>query len=125
MSVIKFKLTEEHIKLIKEINWYKIAFPHIEHEVNPNTPFTDGDSILDDIALILYGRNPDYEILPDSETHRPQLTEEEVAHVRKLYEELPMALDVICQTGKFECGDYKTKYSIRFWKKIESANKLE
>lgn len=122
MSVIKFELKEDHIKLIKHLKWNTIAIPHIKNEVNPNTPFTDGESVIDDISLILHGHHKEHEILPDSEIHRPPLTEEQIAGMKKLYEELPVALDIICYFNDFTTGWFKSKSYVRDWKRIEKPN---
>lgn len=116
MSVIKFELKEEHIKLIKHLKWDTISFPHIKHDVNPLTPFTDGEKIVQDIALILHGYNGEV-VQPDTEED-PHYSQEQIDEMKQLYEDLPIALDIICFLGTFECGMYRTKYHIRDWKKI-------
>lgn len=122
MSLIKFEIKNEHLLLIKELKWSSIAFPHItkfDSTPNPNTPFTDGEYILDDIALILDGHDKEHEIEHDSEVARRAFSDERIAEIKKIYEELPTALDIICFTGKFELGWYKTKSYLRDWKKYD------
>jgi hypothetical protein len=119
MSLIKFELTDEHIKLIKQLKWDAIEFPHMKNEtkVNKATPFSDGDRIVYDIGLVLHGYdgNP---VQHDTEVD-PLYGEEEISRMKKLYEELPMALDIISFFGEFKTGWYKTKSYVRDWKKIE------
>lgn len=118
MSLIKFELTDEHVKLIKQLKWNTIAFPHIPSlEVNPATPFSNGDRIVYDIGLVLHGYdgNP---VQHDTEND-PTYGETEINRMKKLYEELPIALDIISFFGEFKTGWYKTKSYVRDWKKIE------
>jgi len=116
MSIIKFNLTKEHIALIKAIDWKTIAFPHLKQEVNTNTPFTNGESITQDIGLILFGKRYD-EITPE---HKEDVkySQEEITHMKKLYEELPLALSICLYCNDFEPGEYKTKSYLREWTKI-------
>ena len=117
MSLIKFELKPEHITLIKHLKWTTIQFPHIKHEVNPNTPFTDGDKVVQDVGLILHGYDGK-QIQPDTEED-PYYTQDQINEMKQLYEELPMALDIICFLGTWECGWYKTRSYLRDWVKFE------
>jgi hypothetical protein len=121
MSLIKFEVTEDHIKLIKHLKWNTLQFPHITHQVNFNTPFSDGERIVYDIGLILHGYDGK-EVQPDTEQD-PLYGEDEINRMKKLYEELPMALDIICFFGEFATGKFKTKSYVRDWKKIETNTK--
>jgi hypothetical protein len=118
MSLIKFEVKDDHIKLIKQLKWDTISFPHMNNEtkVNLSTPFSDGDIIVFDIGLILHG----YDGIPvehDTEND-PIYGEEEIARMKQLYYELPMALDIISFFGEFKTGWFKTKSYLRDWKKI-------
>jgi hypothetical protein len=107
MSLIKFELKEDHIKLLRNMAWNKGELDVIVGEF-------DGDYDEEEMGIIVYGM-PEGEFDPTNEKVIPY-TEEQVEHLNKLKEELPMALDIIMQTGKFEAGHYKTKYHLRNWK---------
>ena len=116
MSVIKFELKEEHVKLLKHLRWSK----NKNHIVNisddeDSVPFVF-DSIYEAIDTILNGRPEDFDPF---ETHDIiEYTDEQKAEWDKLYGELPTALDVILYNQTFDLGHYKTKYHDRNWKKM-------
>lgn len=116
MSVIKFELKEEHVKLLKHLRWSK----NKNHIVNvsddeDSVPF-GFDSIYEAIDTILNGRPEDFDPF---ETHDIiEYTDEQKAEWDKLYGELPTALDVILYNQSFDLGYYKTKYHDRNWKKM-------
>lgn len=110
MGLIKFNLTEDHIKVVKHMDWN-------------NYPFENKNAKYDTIGLILYGKedfplpkfyndNPD-EFLE----HKELWSEEHKTYMDKINNELMMALSVMLQTGIFEAGEYKTKHYLINWKK--------
>lgn len=120
MSLIKFKLTEDHIKLVRQL---KINIRNNDENIDyiiidNKEPFGSKD-IFDDIFLILYGKpsNGELNINPWDKGQKPW-TDEQLNYMKKLLIELPYALDIILYTGKFEVGFYKTKSYHRDWKKI-------
>jgi len=112
MSIIKFLLREEHLKLLKYIKTNLkgtdiiLSVEDIEDEI----PITDLDK-YNYINLVLNGK-------PEPNLFRVDYSNEQKAEWDKLYKELPMALSVILETQKFDLGLYKTKYHDRNWKKI-------
>ena len=129
MSLVKFEITEEHINLLKHVenvsllsskepelansNLPQPIMDSIEEEEQPS-PF-GGDSLFDDMDLILNGMPKDYN--PLTEDLPRTFTEEEKSRFIKIFNELKTALDIILYTGSFELGHYKTKFHIRDWKK--------
>lgn len=121
MSVIKFEMTEDHLKLVKQL---QVDILPIDKDVN--VPYISGkrlfgnDNIFEDMFLILYGKpeNENLDINPWDEQEDPW-TEEQLEYMKKLLNELSYALDIILYTGNFEVGTYKTKTYVRDWKKID------
>ena len=112
MSVIRFSLTEDHIKLIKHLSWDIIDGVITTSKETPS-PF-GGMNLYEDVDLILNGNKREFDPLGDKVI---EFSDEEKEKIDKIVEELPMALDVVLFNGKFEVGDYKTKYHYRDWKK--------
>ena len=117
MSILKFDLKEEHVKLLKHLRWSKgknnVIVGLDEEEVS--VPFGE-NNIYEAIDLILNGRPEDVNALEDDEIIN--YSEDQKKNWDNLYRELPIALDIILYTGKFEIGSYKTKYHDRNWKKM-------
>ncbi len=113
MSVLKFELKEDHLKLLKHVEW--------DREFNGETVTTSGENPFggfdhyEDMAVILYGKPEGFNPLEDEEYEWPEEKKEEMD---KLLSELPMAIDVILNTQSFETGKYKTKFHDKNWKKI-------
>lgn len=117
MSILKFELKEEHVKLLKHLRWSKdknniiVGLDGEEDSV----PFGE-NNIYEAIDLILNGRPEDFNALEDDEIIN--YSEDQKKNWDNLYRELPIALDIILYTGKFELGSYKTKFHDRNWKKM-------
>lgn len=118
MSLKKFELTEDHIKLVRQLALENVNIdtdveqPSIQYK----RPFGSVD-IYEDMYLILHGK-PEVENLdanPWDEVEKPW-TDEELEHMKKLLGELSVATDIILYTGKFEVGTYATKTYMRDWK---------
>ena len=119
MSVIKLTITEDHIKLIKQLRWSLNSENHIValgHDGVENVPPFGENNLYEAIDLILNGLPEGFD--PFSTEDEPVYTDEQKATWDKLYEELPMVLDIIMFNGNFETGTYKTKFHDRVWKKI-------
>jgi len=117
MALIKFELKEDHLKLLKHLDKWEIdASNSIFCETENKTPY-GGLSLTEDVGIILYGK-PDTEFDPLS-PYGAEYTEEQIAEIDKLYDELPMALDIICFNlpEATEVAHYKTKWHQRNWKK--------
>lgn len=119
MSVLKFELKEEHVKLVRQLRWsmnqenHIVAIGHDGVEYIP--PFGE-NNLYEAIDLILHGIPEDFD--PFNTEEAKEYSEEQKAEWDKLYEELPTALDIIMYNGHFELGVYKTKWHDRQWKKV-------
>lgn len=115
MGVLTFKLTEDHIKLLKNLRWdlsdNKLIVSSEDYQ--DNVPIFGEDNVYEAIDLILNGKPNDFNPF-DSESEKVFSTEQ-IAEWDKLIEELPTALDIILFNGNFEVGTYKTKYHVRNW----------
>lgn len=117
MSVVKFELKQEHVKLLKYLKWgitenkYVISCEDMSDDLSP----FGSDNIYEDIDLILNGKPNEFDPLNSTGI---QYTEEQKKEWDVLMSELPTALDIILYNGNFELGYYKTKFHDRQWKKI-------
>ncbi len=119
MSVLKLELKEEHVKLLKFLRFKLNKTTNIIEGIadeEDSVPFGE-NNIYEAIDLILNGVPPKFD--PFNTEELPEFSEEQKAEWDKLYEELPMALDIILFNGSFELGTYKTKFHDRNWKKIK------
>jgi len=109
MSINKFTLTEDHIKLLKQLNI-------TEHN---NIPIIDANRLFgnqdmyEDVDLILNGKTK--EVGPDDTWEEDGYSEEQRTEWDKLISELPTALDIILNLSTFEPGDYVTRSYERNW----------
>lgn len=117
MSVLKFELTETHIKLLKQLRWSVNKDGLIVNLSDDESALFGENNLYDAMDLILNGKPADI----DPFTHEDiiEYTDEQKAEWDKLYGELPMALDIILFNGHFETGKYRTKFNDRNWKKIK------
>ena len=118
MAVIKFKLTEQHLRLLKHLRWgiNKNNFiVGVEDEMEDQAPFGE-NSLYEAMDLILNGMPADFSPL-DTESVK-EYTNEEKAEWDKLYAELPIALELILFNGSFELGEYVARLHDKQWKKI-------
>lgn len=130
MSLIKFEIKENHLKLLKQLEWSKTDTNHIlsisdindEVEDVVLTPF-GGDDLIKDIGVIIYGRAENETILPrmnDDERNEDVVrvyTPEEISEMEELFNGLVTALDICLYMQTFETGHYKRKYHVRDWVK--------
>lgn len=117
MSVLKLELTEQHVKLLKQLRWsikdnIVIGVGNDGEEFIP--PFGE-NNIYEAIDIILNGVPENFD--PFNTEDEKVYSDEQKAEWDKIYSELPTALDIIMFNGHFELGVYKTKYHDRFWKK--------
>ena len=113
MSVIKFELKEDHLKLVKRLSWQELTEGKQITTDGTNSPF-GGVDYHEDMGIILYGQPEDFDPFEGD----PFIwTDEQKEEMDKLLEELPLAIEVILSTGSFEPGNYKCRFHIREWKK--------
>lgn len=125
MALIKFELTEDHIKLVKHLRWSLTTNNHLLSRGDDNQEYGEspfgGDDVFEDINTILNGKPENFDPLNDEEI---VLTDSQIDDMKGLLSELPTALDIILYTGKFEPGYYKSKWYDRNWIKFEPKSKL-
>lgn len=117
MSVIKFELKEEHVKLLKHLKWgmtenkFIISASDVKEDIEP----FGGDNVYESIDLILNGKPEDFNPV---ETEILVYSNEQKEQWDKVLSELPTAVEIILHLNTFELGWYKAKYHDRIWKKI-------
>ena len=118
MSIIKFELKEEHLKLLKYLRWSitKNGFLIGTEDEEDLIPFGE-DSLYNAINIILNGKPEIFDPLNTDELE--QYSNEQKKEWDNLYSELPKALNIVLYTGSFELGMYKSKFSDGVWKKIK------
>lgn len=119
MSIVKFELKDEHVKLLRQLSWSnsddKKVIVSVE-DVNEPLLFNE-NNVYEGIDLILNGAPANAD--PFNTDELPTYTPEQIAEWDKLLSELPMALDIILYNGNFNLGKYKTKFHLRDWKQIK------
>ena len=116
MSIIRFNLTEEHLKLVKNLKFETI-------DGHLTTKDSEGDkvcafgyeSLYDEIDLIINGMPEDFDPL---NTEPKTFTEEEVSHMDSLWGDMPTVLELRCYFGTLVPGEYKRKFHDHVWKYI-------
>jgi hypothetical protein len=115
MSIIKLELRAEHLKLLKHIKWgeFDVETKTLKTEEG-ESPF-GGDNLYEDAGLIIYGIPDNFSPLNDDMI---EYTEEQKLEIDKLMSELPLALEIMLNSGTFNLGLYKSKWHDRVWKKL-------
>jgi len=116
MSVIKFELTEQHIALAKNLNFELLFSLAQDNKFEEGNLFGYSDDTFDDVGLIIYGM-PDGEFDPLG-SDVISYTENQKNEMGRLIGELPIAMQIMMQTGTFVTGKYKTKHHDINWKKV-------
>jgi hypothetical protein len=120
MSVIKFELKEEHVKLLKQLRWSTkgglIVNTGNDGDGESVPPFGE-NNLYDAIDLILNGVPEEFD--PFTTEDIVEYSDEQKAEWDQLYNDLPIALDIILFNGHFNLGTYKTKFHDRVWKLIK------
>ena len=126
MALLKFELKENHIKLLKHLKWSLnenlLISKGDDNEEYGESPF-GGDDLIEDMNIIINGKRDNFDPLND-EILGIDLSDDEKNELMELYNELPIALDIILYTSSFEPGNYKTKWYDRNWIKYEPKNQL-
>ncbi len=120
MALDKFELKQEHVALLKNLVWDEnIIFLFEKDDELPFTEYVSpfgGDSIVEDMGLILYGK-PEGDFDPmDSELG--SYTDEQISEMKNILKELKIALDITIFCGNFDLGWYSKKHHLRDWKKM-------
>lgn len=120
MSILKLELTNKHIKLLKYLKCNLIdgnIILSIDADDGVPILLTD-DNKYEYIDLTLNGMPEDFD--PFNMEEMVEYTKEQKDEWDKLYNELPLALDVIMFNGNFELGSYATQYHDRNWRAVKS-----
>lgn len=128
MSLVKFEVKEDHLKLLKFLQWsqtdtdHLISISSIDNDDAANivlTPF-GGDDIMEDIGAILYGQPEEFDPMDeDAEFGKSNWGEEKEAYMRELFDGLSTALSIVLYTQSFDLGHYKRKFHDVVWTKYE------
>jgi hypothetical protein len=107
----KFTLTEEHIKLLRNmyVGWGYCEFG--APEIDPKRPYGNSH-VIGDIHTILTGVN-------DADDN---VLEEFEVKYDKLHKETETALQIVLRTGKFEPGVYECDVYRRNWRPVSTTN---
>jgi hypothetical protein len=128
MSLIKFELKEDHLKLLRYLEWslddssdYIVSKPNIitddDEIISYVSPF-GGDNLIQDIGVIIYGKSENFidKLMDESSNFGDVLySEEQKKYMLDLFTDLPRALEVCLFTQSFVVGHYKSKYHLRNW----------
>lgn len=136
MSVITFELKQEHLDLLRGLNWDAAEYPDTGRfglpYIDPDYPFGDlmggtfeeesnEEAYLKDAGIIIYGKPENEEEDPFDETG-PEYSEEQLEHLRELIGGLYYALDIVLKKGikdgEIKLGTYKTKNYEMDWEFI-------
>jgi len=125
MSILRFEIKEDHLKLLKNLQWSQTETNHLlsissvdndDAEDVILTPF-GGDDLLQDIGDILYGAPTDFDPFDEEAGFgKVTYTDEQNAYMTELFNGLATALDICLYTQSFVVGHYKTLYHMRDWK---------
>lgn len=118
MALIKFELEDKHLILLKHLDWEIIKDNNKLStiiEEGAETPF-GGINLIEDIGIMLFGK-PEGDFDPLS-PYGPQYSKEQQNEIKRVFSELPMALEIILYLQTFETGVYKRKWNLKNWKKI-------
>jgi hypothetical protein len=133
MSLVKFEVKEDHLKLMRFLQWSQTETNHILSINNLDnddveevilTPF-GGDDLIQDIGDIIYGV-PEGKIDfmdEDSGFGKVTYSDEQVEYMTELFNGLTTALNICLYTQSFEIGHYKRRYHDIHWEKYEPKNK--
>jgi len=132
MSLIKFELKEDHLKLLKYLQWSQTETNHIlsidtvdndDAEEVILTPF-GGDDLIQDIGDIIYGKPENFDPFDeDAEFGKVTYSDEQIEYMTELFNGITTALDICLYTQSFTIGHYKSPYHLRDWKPYTPKNK--
>ena len=129
MSLVKFELKDDHLKLLRALQWSQTDTDHLlsissvdndDAEDIVLTPF-GGDDLMEDMGHIIYGMSEeDIDFMDeDSEFGKTNWGEEKEAYMRELFDGLSTALSIVLSNQSFETGHFKRKFHDVVWTKYE------
>ena len=119
MSIIKFDILEDHLKLVPFIKFnvdghsLVAGSPITEDSIEEKSPF-GGEDFYVDMGLMIYGK-VEKEFDPHSE-EGIQYTTDQKKYMDKLFTELPTVIEILLSTGTFKPGQYSRKAHGIDWK---------
>ena len=116
MSVIKFELTKEHIGLLKYVVFERESLSSKQINTPQDVTPWGGFDYYEDMGIILYGKPEDFDPLDGNPF---DWTRQQKDEMDKIFNELPIALEIILNTQQFEPGHYKKKYHLPDWKRYK------
>lgn len=119
MSIIKFEITEDHLKLIPHLKFNCVDEHITTNNAEGLSAFGDDDT-YDSVGLIIYGK-PNNDNVDIMDYHGVIYTQEQKEYMDDLMNGLPQALDIVLKADNFkpETGLYKRKFHETIWKKID------
>jgi hypothetical protein len=106
MSLKKFELKEDHLKIIKHIT-FKTDAHTLRSGDDDSSPFGSGD-FYDDIGLIIFGNvNPDFDPLSEESV---SYSSEQKMYLENIFQDIPTVLEIVLNSGHREPGHYKRKH---------------
>lgn len=116
MSVIKIKITEDHLKLVKTLN-FTIQDGHLttQDETNEKVCAFGYEDLYSEIGLILYGQPENFDPMG---TELSEYTEEQKTYMETLWADMDKVLELKCLYDELTPGTYKRKFHDRNWKQI-------
>lgn len=102
-----FTLTEQHIKLLREMRVDWNAMANGAPMIDPNRPYGNSN-VYRDMLWIVYG-----EIVTEATIFGDQLADS----LDRLHRETQTALQIVLSTGAMEPGDYTAPLYTRDWKR--------
>jgi hypothetical protein len=110
-DIIKFVVTENHLKLVKRMNiGYDEYTEFGAPGVSPKRPYGNSD-VYGDIAEIL-------DIAPKQGKDETYFTSEQEEYMRKIHIETEKVLQIGVATGSFQTGLYEADRYNRDWRKV-------
>jgi hypothetical protein len=107
MSIIKFEVKEDHLKLIPFLQ-FKIEGRTITSGDESQSAFGGGEDLYEEMGNIIFGK-PEGEFDPLS-TEGPEYSTEQKLYLEELFQQLPTVLDIVLKYGKSLPGTYKRRY---------------
>ena len=119
MSIIKLQITEDHLKLVKVLNFsiqngHLTTFTSDENNDEKLNAFGYED-LYDEIGLILYGKPENFDPMG---TELVSYSEEQKEYMDSLWSDMPIVLELKCFYDTLIPGTYKRKFHNRNWTKI-------
>lgn len=116
MSVIKFEIKEEHIKLLKHIVFEKKSLISKQIKTRHDSTPWGGLDYYEDMGVILYGKPVKFNPLNDNPFEWSRAQKDEMD---SLFDEMGIVVEIVLNTQKFEPGHYKKRYHLPDWKRYK------